>query len=588
MLKYDFLVYHKDYEKFLDKLQNKGVMDIILNEEYDEEKALLSNTKLQQYNQMIAFLKTFKEKHDPKLSISSNPNEILDSYESLKAEHENLKSKITQLEKDIVTLEPWGDFDFDKLTSLESYGLEYGFCSSLTKVFQSLPKDIISFEIHQHHGQSHFIIFHDKNKDLDFKDVEFISLPDISLKEAIASLEQLRKKEKEIEETYLLWAKSVIPQLKEARDQLQSKQDFKQVFSDSKKEAEDNVRVLSGWIPANKEKQINSFLNKENILFLSRRAVPEDPKIPILLANNRFARLFEPIGGLFSMPDYKELDMTPFFAPFFMLFFGFCLGDAGYGIIYIIIATILKLKTEDPAKRRLFSLIQFLGGSTIFFGIITGTFFGVSLLNIQWLGSLKSIILESNSVFNLALIIGLIQIYFGIVLRAANQIRQFGFAYGLSPIGWLLLIPFGLDFAFTHYTGIYGEILFFIGLALILFFSDPKVGIFGRIGKGIWDLYNITGIFGDILSYIRLFALGVSSSILGFVVNDIGLQIKDAIPIIGPIIFVIFLIIGHGANMALSSLGSFVHPMRLTFVEFYKNSGFIGGGKKYKPFTKNF
>ena len=107
-----------------------------------------------------------------------------------------------------------------------------------------------------------------------------------------------------------------------------------------------------------------------------------------------------------------------------------------------------------------------------------------------------------------------------------------------------------------------------------------------RIGKGLWDVYGMaTGIFGDLLSYIRLFSLGISSSILGIVINNVAMSILG-IPYIGPLLFVVFLVIAHLGNIAISSLGAFVHPMRLTFVEFYKNAGFKGGGKQYKPFAE--
>jgi len=99
-------------------------------------------------------------------------------------------------------------------------------------------------------------------------------------------------------------------------------------------------------------------------------------------------------------------------------------------------------------------------------------------------------------------------------------------------------------------------------------------------------MYNtITGIFGDLLSYIRLFALGIASSILGLVINQMAISFGSA-KYIGPVIFILFVVVGHTANLAISSLGAFVHPMRLTFVEFYKNAGFKGGGKPYQPFSK--
>lgn len=119
---------------------------------------------------------------------------------------------------------------------------------------------------------------------------------------------------------------------------------------------------------------------------------------------------------------------------------------------------------------------------------------------------------------------------------------------------------------------------------LIFVFNNPGKNIFSRFGSGMWESYGmITGLFGDILSYIRLFALGISSAILGFVFNDISLQFLE-IPYIGWLFFLLLLLIGHSINLFLAMLGGIIHPMRLTFVEFYKNAGFQGGGKKYSPF----
>jgi len=237
-----------------------------------------------------------------------------------------------------------------------------------------------------------------------------------------------------------------------------------------------------------------------------------------------------------------------------------------------------------PEIKPILSLAQFLGIGTIIFGILTGTFFGINLLNVEVLGKFRNIMLDSQKIFYLALAIGLFQILFGLVIKAINSIRMFGWQYALPSIGWFILILCILDLALLKLATVVTGYLVYAALALIVFWSDPKAGILARIGKGIWDLYGITGIFGDVLSYIRLFALGISSAILGFVINTIGLQILGSAPVIGPIMFVVFLIIGHAANLMISSLGAFVHPMRLTFVEFYKNAGFIGGGKEYKPF----
>jgi len=161
------------------------------------------------------------------------------------------------------------------------------------------------------------------------------------------------------------------------------------------------------------------------------------------------------------------------------------------------------------------------------------------------------------------------------------------FKYALAQIGVIIAVFGALDMFLIKQTGEIATWVIYAGIFLMFFFSDPDINIFSRLGKGVWDLYsNVTGIFGDVLSYIRLFALSASSGILGYVINSVSLPLLHSIPVLGPILFIIVMIVGHGANIALSGLGSFVHPMRLTFVEFYKNAGFAGGGKKYTPYIK--
>ena len=148
----------------------------------------------------------------------------------------------------------------------------------------------------------------------------------------------------------------------------------------------------------------------------------EQDNPPILLKNNKFARLFEFIGELYSLPNYREIDLTPFFAPFFVLFFGFCLGDAGYGLLLLLGITIYKFKAK-PAIKPILSLAQWLGISTVIMGIVGGTFFGIQLLDVQvpWMEKMKAYMLDSQQLFNLALIVGAVQIIFGMFLKVATS-----------------------------------------------------------------------------------------------------------------------------------------------------------------------
>ncbi|MFW6223240.1 MAG: V-type ATP synthase subunit I, partial [Bacteroidota bacterium] len=282
----------------------------------------------------------------------------------------------------------------------------------------------------------------------------------------------------------------------------------------------------------------------------------------------------------------------PFFAPFFVMFFGFCLGDAGYGLIFILAATFFKPRVKKQTKSAL-TMIQYFGIATIVFGLLTGTLFGIRLYEKAIFSSIEDLFITNQQLFDLSVIVGGFHIIFGMCLKVFNRIKQKGFIYGVSTMGWLLLAISSVVFYLLLPENTRPVLKpLYIGLVvlsgiMIIFFSKPEANVFVNLGQGIWDIYtNVTGLLGDFLSYIRLFAIGISTAILGFVFNQMAISLSPDVPVIGQLVFVIILVFGHSINIFMSSLGSLVHPMRLIFVEFYKNAGFTGGGKEYKPFTK--
>ncbi len=353
--------------------------------------------------------------------------------------------------------------------------------------------------------------------------------------------------------------------------------------------------VMEGFVPETRKKELDEFLEKKQVLHI---ASPPDQEVksPILLKNNRFARLYEVIARLYDLPNHTELDLVPLFAPFYMMFFGFCMGDAGYGLLMVIGASLAKPRM--PKMKDILSLVQWLGLATIIFGFLSGTFFGIPLVdaNIPFLEPVKKFMLDTNKLFNLALILGAIQILFGMFVKVFNIKKSQGFRYSFSTIGWLVLIlGSGILFGFKSAeivskpaAGIIQNIILGVAGVLIFLLNDPKRNVFVNIGAGLWDAYGMaSGIFGDLLSYIRLFALSISGGILGFVFNQLAISLKPDNIILGPLVMIIILVIGHSINIFMCALGAFVHPMRLTFVEFYKNAGFSGGGKPYTPFEQN-
>jgi V/A-type H+-transporting ATPase subunit I len=413
-------------------------------------------------------------------------------------------------------------------------------------------------------------------------DAEEIRIPEESVHQLKVHQEQAKAELADVENELTALSVNKIEAVEHYLLEIEQSIDLHKVIGNTKTAVDDHVKIVEAYAPVDETKALEEYLDKNEIAWITEKADPAD-RIPIKQKNNRFARLYEPVGKLFSLPSYTEMDLTPFFAPFFMMFFGFCLGDLGYGLVIVAGAAWYKRKAKEDIKPIL-SLAQFLGIGTIILGTLTGSFFGISLVEIESLKKFTGWMLDSQKVFYLSLAVGMFQIMFGMALKAVNNYRLFGWQYAMLPVGWLILLFGIIDVALLKMMPGINMFIIYAGIGVIILFSDPASGIFGRIGKGIWELYGISGIFGDVLSYVRLFALGISGAILGFVVNTIALQIKDSAPVIGPIFFVIFLIVGHGANLLISSLGAFVHPMRLTFVEFYKNAGFEGGGKEYTPF----
>lgn len=598
MKKYSFLIYHKEYAGFLNELQKTGILHVIEKQsgELADEKLREQYYLINQYNSVIKFLQKRAPEDKSESVAPADAHKILQEIQNMQSEVENKTQQLSSLKKDIELVRPWGDFSFEDINKLSEHGFNIRFFICTARKFNEQWKVKYNTEVINHYGGNiYFVVIQEGQEDVDV-DAEEIKLPG-------NSLSRLLKKQKDIEniltkseEIFDLYAKKYIPLLISERDRLQEQFEFENVVFNTEKQVEEKLMLLEGWVPVDKQQEIDLFLNKSGIFFITSEPGIED-KIPIKLTNSKYSKLFEPIAKLYSLPDYKELDLTPFFAPFFMMFFGFCLGDAGYGLLFIIAASIVKLRAKSNMKP-LLTLIQILGGSTVIFGFLSGTFFGVDLLkaDIAFLESFRDIFLKPEEMFYFALILGGVQIIFGMFVKILNITKQLGFKYSLSILGWIILITSTVLFMLLkNKIGPELEILKYLyflilasSLVMILFMNNPGKGILGNFGKGLGDIYfTATGVFGDVLSYIRLFALGISSAILGYVFNYLALEMSGDTIIVSQVIFLLILVVGHSLNIFMATLGAFVHPLRLTFVEFYKNAGFMGGGKEYKPFKKN-
>lgn len=589
MMKYSFLIYHKEYITFLEKLQELGVLHIIEKKKDISENIKLSLHQISEINKTLKFLKKRnQEEIEDSSELEKSP--IVENVKNFLEEISKIEQEQLSLNKEIQKAKPWGDFTSEMQGKFTKHNLKLRLFACPEKKFNVEWKKKYYLDIVNILEGTAYIAAFQRGADPIDIDAEEIKLPELTLSELLARDDFNKNRLKEIEGIFDEYAAKYQKYLKETRQKLQERTDFDLAINHTEKQAEEKVMLLEGWIPSEKKDDLESVLDEKNVYYVSAQPQKDD-KVPIKLKNNKFMKLFEPVGDLFDLPDYKELDMTPFFAPFFMLFFGLCVGDTGYGLI-ILIATLIFRKKASKELKPLLTLASFLGLSTVLLGLISGTFFGIELVKVPTY-PLKQIILEPLKLFWLSIAVGGLQIFYGMFIKAANQIKQGGLKYGLSTIGWIMLIiTFGI-FIGLEKAGVNTESFVIvknlgigISFALVLLFANPEKNMIISAFSGLYDVYNmLTGVFGDLLSYIRLFAIGISSAILGLVFNQIAAQFLSG-SFLSYIPFIIILLIGHGLNIFLASLSAFVHPLRLTFVEFYKNAGFIGGGKQYKPFSK--
>ena len=519
MTKYSIILLTSDMDDFLIGLQELGMMDITRSDKPVDGSARNMFDTIARYGNAIGRLAAFRKKHPDtevsELPLPHDPETILDSTERHFAQMEECRATLATLRKNMEAALPWGEFRSTDVGRLASMGLHARFYSVSKRKFNpQWQADYPLAILNEYGGRVYFTVI-TPTGETPCIPAEETQLPGCCASELGMEMHKVKDRLRLLEEE-TAWLASMTGILAGAKASLATVLDRYSAMSSSTKEGEDTISVLEGFAPEEDMEKICGFLDTGPVVYIKEEATADDDP-PVKLKNNAFARLFEPIGSLYMLPRYGEWDLTPFFAPFYMLFFGLCLGDMGYGLLQIVFARVLKAiqcfnrKEWDPALTEIGWCMIILWAASAYAGSQTG----------------NSILPETAN----------------IILAAT-------------------------------------------GTALVLFFSKPAKFFLLRPLKGIVSLYDITGIFGDMLSYIRLFGLGTTGGILALVINSISMSLSE-VPYIGWALAVLLLIIGHIAVMGLSCLGAFVHPIRLTFVEFYKNAGFEGGGRPFNPLKIN-
>jgi V/A-type H+-transporting ATPase subunit I len=377
-----------------------------------------------------------------------------------------------------------------------------------------------------------------------------------------------------------------------------------------------NTFIIEGWVKKKDISKLKEALSKYEETEIITRAPLENELPPVCLEEKRIFQPFQLVTNLYGKPAYTEIDPTPFIAPFFLLFFAMCLTDAGYGLV--LIALSLYCMKKIRSGRGFFMLMLGCGAVTVVIGALTGSWFGINPLGTTlWIDLLK----DPISFLLFALMLGVIQtIYFGPLVKiyktrgtkklSATIITELFWALFLTSVMFMLLTQLGflgatLGRAFRVHTllgmsywdfrmyavqlgrNIQPYILIIIIISAIGAVATKGIGykkIGKRIGIGLAAIYGVTGYISDILSYSRLLALGMTTSVIALVVNNIAFMALG-LPYIGFLFAIIILVGGHAFNLAINALGGFIHTSRLHFVEFF--SKFLEGtGKGFEPFSE--
>lgn len=598
MSKYAFMVYHKEYDTFLSTLRGLGVVHI------QETNSILDNEQLQdlltERKRINTLMRYFKNLHGDTTLSPARPLDkkaglaLLDKIEELQDHKAQLIASKQSIEKDIAYMQLWGDFSYQNINRLKQAGYDVTFFSCPTAKYEPVWGELYNATLIDNIQSVTYFVTITKEGTLIDIDAERPKMPVQGLSKLVARLEQREKDIKNAEEGLKRRAIDDYNTLKDFDRNLENEFNLANALVQTDKQANDKLMLLEGWIPTEIAPTLENELEKQGYFF-QRLEIQGGDKVPIKLRNNRFAKLYEPITRMFSLPNYAELDPTPFFAPFFMLFFGLCFGDGGYGLLVIIACTILKRKVNADFKPYL-SLFQYLGLAAVIVGTCTGSFFGIELAKVPALAKVKDYFVSSDNLMTFSIIIGLVQIIFGKAVAAYKTKLEKGTKHSIAPFAWVftitaLALAFGLPMLNVHLPEVFVTVCYVIaglGLVIAYLYNSPGKNIFLNFGTGLWNTYNMaSGLLGDTLSYIRLFAIGLTGSILGGVFNTLAISMTADLNIVLRVIgMLLILLIGHSINIALCTISSLVHPLRLIFVEYYKNAEFEGGGKAYQPFKE--
>lgn len=352
----------------------------------------------------------------------------------------------------------------------------------------------------------------------------------------------------------------------------------------------ENTILIKGWIPTEKVNEFEKVVKDEagdNYYLTFTEADRDDATVPIKLKNGKIASTFENLTGMYAYPRYNEIDPTPLFTPFYILFFGMMGADVGYGLV-LLLATMFVLKVVNLSSqmRKSVKFFFYLSFSVIFWGLLYGSYFGATIPGMWRLIDPAS---QYNDLLIGSIVFGVVHIFVGLAIKAYMLIRDGKSLEAVYDVlFWYMALMGGivyLIFKLMNLSPVVTNVSMWVMIAgmagIVLTGGREAKGIGAKLGGGLYSLYGISSYVGDFVSYSRLMALGLSGGFIASAINMIAGMISGSW--VGMIFIPVILVAGHLFNMFLSFLGAYVHTSRLMYVEYF-GKFYEGGGKPFKDF----
>lgn len=634
MSKFSLFAFEKKRENLLRQMQKFKYVHFIKNEEISDQDGLVMvetpesivalEEEISKVNFAIDLLSSYKEKETglkalqtgletlnfAQLEERASGIDYLPLYNQLRElsnNKQNLEQKADKLKNEIEELRPWIKLNIP-IGSLKGFNRTVVFQGTIPKkLLGKLERELLDMSLthleilSEDKDNSYLIVISEKGESQTLEDIlRNNGFSNITLKiegkpeDEIAALEkeikgledEIRNYDEEIRKfsDKLNLFEIVYEYLNNLKLRESSSENFLRT---------DSINFVEGYIPTERKDEFKKIIEEvvgEDYYLDIKDAQMDDPYVPVMLKNSKFAQTFESLTGMYALPSYNEIDPTPFLAPFYLLFFGMMAADIAYGFI-MLIGTFFAMKKFNLSEstKNFVKFFYYLSFSVILWGFIYGSFFG----GIVPIKGLIDPAVEYNTILVISIIFGLIHVYFALGLKAYISIRDGNIMDALYDVGfWYMALTGGIVYLVSILVSIPPAlktislgvmIAGMVGIILTGGRESKKIG--ARLGGGIYSLYGISGYIGDFVSYSRLMALGLSGGFIAGAINMMaGMLVNKGI--IGIILATIIFIGGQVFNLGLSLLGAYVHTIRLTFVEFF-GKFYNGGGQGFKMFNSS-